>query len=299
MDQSIFHTLTFHDSEALISPQFGCNVVSLILNKQQILDGNTDLEKLKQDHMCKGDFLAPFPNRVCDGKYTFQGTQYQLEQNEQARGHALHGFLMKKQCDLISSEQTDEYSRSVFSTTIHSTEFKGYPFDVEITLSFTLKEAELTIEMGGTNKGRTDAPFGMGWHPYLTAGKRIDECGLLIPAESTLETDDTKELIPTGKHLPNSFGTFMRPIGTYTFDTCFVDLDGTAVRFEDRELFFDESMKYLQIYTPEERNSIAVEPMTCAPDAFNNGFGLITLVPGETIKRSFGIRFIAPFGSRV
>jgi aldose 1-epimerase len=107
-----------------------------------------------------------------------------------------------------------------------------------------------------------------------------------------METDPAKELIPTGKHLPNTFGTDFKNIGTETFDTCFVDLVDQSVRFENIEMYMDNSMKYLQIYTPEDRNSIAIEPMTCAPDAFNNGLGLITLSSNEEVIRRFGIRIV-------
>ncbi len=292
MDQSPFYRIKYQNSQLQIIPQFGCNPHILILNGQQVLDGNEDLEKVKADYLCKGDFLAPFPNRICDGLYTFEGTDYQLFPNENDRNHALHGFLMKKSFKLIATEETEEYSASTFSTTIVKGEFQGYPFDLEIQITFLLKEKELEIRMTGTNIGTQNVPYGVGWHPYLRTDKKIDECMLRIPAKSVLETSVEKELIPTGDYLPNSFGYEPKQIGDMQFDTCFVELVDHKVRFENIELFMDDSMNFIQSYTPDDRMSIAIEPMSCAPDAFNNGLGLIILKPSEQVTHTFGIRIV-------
>jgi aldose 1-epimerase len=284
------YVLSFYNSSLNIVSDLGCNTVKLILNNQSVIDGNEDPKKLEADYLCKGDFMAPFPNRISDGRYTFQGNIFQLEINEADRGHALHGFIMKKKFDLASSEETDEYSKATFVTKISSDEVKGYPFDIEVKIVFTLKINELLIEMGGKNTGQVDAPFGIGWHPYFTVNKKIDDCFLQIPATSILETDSMKELIPTGKHLSNDFGSNSRLIKDVKFDTCFVDLVGQTTIFENIEIFMEENMKYLQIYTPENRQSIAIEPMSCAPDAFNNQWGLKILNPQKEISYSFGVR---------
>ncbi len=289
-DMDDFHLMTCGNSSLTIAPTYGCNPIKLMLHGQSVLDGNTDFEKLKQDFLCKGDFLAPFPNRICDGKYVFEGSEYQLEKNEIARGHALHGFIMKKEFALISEESTDQYSKAIFSTDIKRDEFAGYPFDISVTIAFILKENELKIEMIGENRGEANAPFGVGWHPYLTVGKKIDECKLRIPAQSILETSQEKELIPTNKRLRNEFGTESHTIGSTFLDTCFVDLIDHTIQFENIELFMDESMNFIQSYTPDERTSIAIEPMSCAPDAFNSGLGLTALKPGETAHYRFGLR---------
>ncbi|QQS43448.1 galactose mutarotase [Candidatus Roizmanbacteria bacterium] len=287
-----FHVVTYKNSKLQLAPKYGCNPNILILNGQKVLDGNETEELLKEDYICKGDFLAPFPNRVCDGIYTFEGETYQLYPNETARGHALHGFLMKKACELVSQDERAESTVAVFRTTFIKGEFQGYPFDLEMTLTFTLKETALDIEITAKNTGTTNAPYGIGWHPYLTAGKKIDDCKLRIPAKKIMEVRTDKELIPTGKLLENEFGPELKTIGATQLDTCFTDLVDHTVKFENIELWMEESMQYFQSYTPEERLSIAVEPMSCAPDAFNNGLGLITLEPGKSISHQFGIRLV-------
>ena len=287
-----FHVVTYKNSKLQIAKKYGCNPNILILNGQKVLDGNETEELLKEDFICKGDFLAPFPNRVCDGIYTFEGQTYQLYPNESARGHALHGFLMKKECELISQDEGEKSTVARFKTIFTKGEFQGYPFDLEMILQFTLKESALDIKITAKNIGIGNAPYGIGWHPYLTANKKINDCKLRIPAKKIMEVRTDKELIPTGKLIDNEFGSELRTIGDTQLDTCFAELVDHAVRFENIELFMDDTMQYFQSYTPDERMSIAVEPMSCAPDAFNNGLGLITLAPQQSIDHQFGIRLV-------
>lgn len=287
-----FHVVTYKKSKLQIAQKYGCNPNILILNGQKVLDGNETEELLKEDFICKGDFLVPFPNRVCDGIYTFEGQTHQLYPNETDRGHALHGFLMKKECELVSHDEGEESAVVIFRTTFTKGEFQGYPFDLEITISFTLKEKALDIKITAKNTGTSKAPYGIGWHPYLTANKKIDDCNLRIPAKKIMEVRADKELIPTEKLLDNEFGSELRTIGDTQLDTCFADLVDHTVRFENIELWMDETMQYFQSYTPDERMSIAVEPMSCAPDAFNNGLGLIILEPQKSVSHKFGIRLV-------
>lgn len=284
------YILTYKSSKLQIISDLGCNPNILILDGQEVLDGNTTPEDLKNHFISKGDFLAPFPNRISDGKYTFNAVEHQLAINEPDRGHALHGLIVDKKFTLQSSAQCEDGASASFITKISADEFPGYPFDLEITITFTLKARELAIDMSGKNRGTIDAPFGVGWHPYFTARKRIDDLYLTLPAASILETDKVKELIPTGKKLPNEFGTNKRTIQNTFFDTCFTDLEKHSVLFENIELFMDNQMKFVQFYTPDERTSIAIEPMSCAPDAFNNGMGLHILKPDESVMHSFSIR---------
>lgn len=287
-----FHVVTYKNSKLQIAKEYGCNPNLLILNGQKVLDGNENEDLLKEDFLCKGDFLAPFPNRISDGIYTFEGETYQLYPNETARGHALHGFLMKKSCKVISHDEGEESTVAVFRTIFTKGEFQGYPFDLEMTMKFALKETALDIEITATNTGTSKAPYGIGWHPYLTVNKKIDDCILRIPARKIMEVRTDKELIPTGNLLENEFGSELRKIDDTQLDTCFTDLVDHTVRFENIELWMDETMQYFQNYTPHERTSLAVEPMSCAPDAFNNGLGLIALDPQQEVSHRFGIRLV-------
>ena len=281
--------ITYKSSQLQVISDLGCNPNILILDGQKVLDTNTQSSDLRQNILSKGNFLAPFPNRIADGKYTFEGNAHQLEINEKERGNALHGLIFQRPFTLHASAECNKGIIATFKTQISKNNFKGYPFAIEILISFILKEKELRIGMIGNNIGTTNAPFGVGWHPYMTTGKNIDNLHLTLPARSILETDQGKELIPTGNKLPNDFGTKKRRIGDCCFDTCFTDLERQSVHFENIELFMDTKMQYVQIYTPEHRTAIAIEPMSCAPNAFNNGMGLEVLKPQESISYHFGI----------
>ena len=86
-------------------------------------------------------------------------------------------------------------------------------------------------------------------------------------------------------------------------DTAFTDVhretDGRwRVRLERgerfAELWGDEHCRWIQVYTGAERRDVAmaVEPMTCGPDAFNPGpthEDLLTLAAGDDFSCSWGI----------
>ena len=284
--------LSYKNSSLSLIPSLGCNITSLILDGQSVLDTNTDPKLLLEDFLCKSDFLAPFPNRISDGKYEFKGKTHQLKKNEIARGHAIHGLIIKKEFKKIKEVLSELSSKVIFLTKIKPDEFQGYPFHLQIEISFELFEKKLVINVIAINIGENDAPYGVGWHPYLKVGKKVDYCQFTIPAKSILEVDTIKELIPTGNMLANDFGVNKKEINETTFDTCFTDLGSNSVLFENIELFMDKSMKFVQVYTPDNRESIAVEPMSCAPDAFNNQMGIITLKPGSRVGHEFGIRIV-------
>jgi aldose 1-epimerase len=167
----------------------------------------------------------------------------------------------------------------------------------------------LTIRTTAKNLGRQDAPFGAGHHPYLTVGTSIDEARLKLPSLLRLEVDD--RLIPTGRLLPNRGTAFdfleLRPIGSLSMDTAFAalvpDSDGLIrVHFQapagdpSLTLWMEPIYRFVMVYTPDSipepsrrRRSLAIEPMTCAPNAFRSGDGLIVLPPGQSTSASWGI----------
>ncbi len=186
----------------------------------------------------------------------------------------------------------------------------GYPFALEIEVEHILDAHGLTVRTTGRNIGDADLPFGAGFHPYLTVGTpRIDDTVLQVQAGTRLVTDERG--IPTGERAPVAgtaydFAT-PRPLGATQLDTAFGDLarddhGRAAVRLRAPDgagidLWLDEHHRYLMLFTgdtlsqPERRRrSLAVEPMTCAPDAFRTGDGLWTLAPGQSLTCAWGIR---------
>jgi len=244
----------------------------------------------------RGQVLLPWPNRIDGGAYTFLGQRYQLPLTEPQRRNASHGLV--RWLNWAPLERSA--ARLVLGLRLEPQ--PGYPFALALELDYALSPAGLAVRTTARNAGPTPLPFGAGQHPYFTVGTaRVDDALLRLPARTYLTTDD--RLIPTGR--APVVGTALdfqaeRPIGGTRLDTCFTDLradvDGRVrvalshpVGAPRLTIALDAAYRFVQAYTgdslPEEagrRRGIAIEPMTCAPNAFNSGDGLRVLGPGET-----------------
>ncbi len=246
----------------------------------------------------RGQALLPWPNRLRDGRYTFDGQSFQLPLSEPPTVTAIHGLV--RWANWTVGERGPAHVRMEY--VLHPQ--TGYPFVLALALEYVLDDAGLTVTVLATNRGQRACPFGAGAHPYLRAGTpTIDACRLQIPAARRLLTDERS--LPTGAQDAVEFRE-ERPLAAARLDTCFFDLardaDGRArTVLSDPDsgravtLWQDESFPYLMVFTgdtlpePQRRRGLAVEPMTCAPDAFNSGDGLVVLAPGETFTGNWGI----------
>lgn len=241
-----------------------------------------------------GAVLLPWPNRLRDGHYRFDGTEYQLPLTEPATHNASHGLVKWARWVLLEGGGT---SVTVRHDVVPQ---PGYPFELRLTLRYALDPvAGLTVTVSAVNTGELPAPFGAGFHPYLDlADHELASAELLIPAGTVLRTDERQ--LPV-QRLPVDGTPFdlrqLRPIGELRLDHGFADLTGTAavLRTERRtvELHWETPWKYLQVYTPPfitpGRNAVAIEPMSCPANAFNSGEDLIRLEPGAEWSASWGI----------
>jgi aldose 1-epimerase len=291
--------LTSGDQRAVVT-EVGAGLRTYSVAGHDVVDG------FGEDEMCsiaRGQLLLPWPNRIEDGRYEFAGRVLQTPLTEPDRHHALHGLTR-----WLNWTPTDQASDHVLlSLVLHPQD--GYPFTIRFDAEYRLAAHGLTMRTTATNVGSQAAPYGAGHHPYFTVGVPIDQTLLKLPALMRLETND--RLIPTGRLLPNK-GTDhdfleLRPLGSLSLDTAFanliVDSDGLirvhlqAASGEPRAtLWMEPVYKFLMVYTPDaipdqarRRRSIAIEPMTGAPNAFRSGDGLIVLQPGESWSGSWGI----------
>ena len=248
----------------------------------------------------RGQNLIPWPNRIRDGRYAFGGATQQLPLTEPARHNASHGLARYLPWVLID-KKADAVTNRV---RIHPQ--PGWPGTLESTITHQLTQDGLMITVEATNLGATELPFGYGAHPYLTVGEStVDEIALTVPAASYLEVDDDR-LLPL--KLSPVQGTAYdlrdgRVLGSMSLDTAMTDLardsDGrwrVRLVLGDRyaELWGDETMRWTQVFTggPNRDVSLAVEPMTCGPDAFNAGpthDDMKVLAPGEVFIGRWGI----------
>ena len=248
----------------------------------------------------RGQVLLPWPNRIQDGTYEFAGRSHQLPINEQAANNAIHGLVRWAPWALRAREP----SRVAVEQVLHPQ--PGYPFTLHVVIEYALAEGGLSVSTTATNTGAEACPLGAGNHPYVTAGTAVvDEAVLHAPARTVLRSDERG--IPTGAGpVDGTEYDFRagREIGATRLDNCFTDLardgDGLA-RVEllrpdggGVALWMDASYPYVMLFTGDplpdvSRRSLAIEPMSCPPDAFRSGQALVRLEPGESWSGRWGI----------
>ncbi|TFD85224.1 aldose 1-epimerase family protein [Cryobacterium serini] len=256
----------------------------------------------------RGAVLAPWPNRVVDGRYSFGGVEQQLSITEPLRGHALHGLVAW--LDFAVVRQTTR--RLVLGATIEAQ--PGYPHRVTLEVAFALDPGGLRTTVTAVNTGPTAAPFGIAPHPYLVAGEgRVNDWTLELPARQIL-TVSPDRLIPlrlrdvTESDLAAFDFRAPRTIDDTFIDHAFTGFDrdeegNATVRVTTSAgsgvaLSFDGECPWVQVHTADQptpaidRIGLAVEPMTCPPDAFNSGVNLNVLEPGGSAGASWTIRAI-------
>ena len=249
----------------------------------------------------QGQNLLPWPNRIRDGKYTFAGKSQQLWLSEPARHNASHGLVRYVPWVLVDRTPDSVTNRvRVFPQ-------PGWPGWLEATVTHAVSTEGLTVTMSATNIGDGDVPFGYAAHPYLTVGEEtVDDVDVRVPAAAYLEVDPDR-LLPIRVAPVDRTDLDLRDgttLGSRNLDSALTDLardaDGrwrVTLTRGDRtaELWGDESMAWVQVFTggPYRDRSVAVEPMTCGPDAYNEGpthDDLIVLAPGDTCTGRWGVR---------
>lgn len=231
--------------------------------------------------------LNPFACRIPDGKYSFQGKEYEFARKFKD-GSAIHGLLFNQPFKQVKAINNDKLASVSFHYGYRGDD-PGFPFDYDCTITYTLDaNKDVSLETKVKNTGSATMPLVDGWHPYFTTGSKVDDCYLMFAADQIVEFDE--KLIPTGKLLP--YDTFLkeRKIGDINLDNSFI-ASKTAGQpkctFTDKAkkitlaIYPSDNYPVIQLYIPPDRKSMAIESLSGAPDAFNNGIGLILLKPGE------------------
>ena len=282
-----------------LAPGFGSCVLNIELQGQPLLDGYTSAEEMAINRWAKNVLLFPFPNRLRNGRYSWEGREYQFPVNDGQTGNALHGFGMDKPME-VDKVETTEKEASIRCVYAYDGSRASYPFPFTFEASFRISTpASVEIKLRVQNNGSTSLPFGMGWHPYFQLSEKVDDTAMQLPPCDMIGVDQA--MIPTGKHYEYTTFTQLRRIGTEVLDNCIAmrQQEGRIsiiLKGEKGELQYWQEVGpgrfgYLQLFTPYHRRSLAVEPMSCNIDAFNNGEGLLRLAPGEEASASFGFRF--------
>ncbi len=256
----------------------------------------------------QGDVLIPFPGRVAEGCYTFDGQALQLDRNDKEGPNAIHGFVRT----LPWKVPVIEPNRVAFDVHLDAESYgrRGYPFSLAIRVTYSLDSQGLSCAFTVQNVDCQAAPVGVGFHPYFTVGPAVvDEAEAKIPGAGYLEFNE--RLVPTGT-IVDASGTEWdyrdyRQIGSRRFNHCYVQLERDAEGMATASLrhvgsgrtidiVMDRSFSAVVVYTGDAiadapRRALAIEPMTCATDALNHPeWGLKRLLPGETFAGCYLVR---------
>jgi len=230
--------------------------------------------------------LFPFANRIEDGTYNFNDKIFKLHKNENSGHNAIHGLVHDKTFQIIEQDISDKHA-SVVVTYNEINPDLGFPFKYSISLKYILSKDALELKVEIKNKDQKAFPFGLGWHPYFKTDN-LQNTYLNINSSKKLLVNDKMIPIDEANHDWNGFVK----IEDKAFDDCFI-LNSNIVELKTPEykleIHFSTNENYLQIYTPNDRKSIAIEPQTAPANSFNSKIGFQVLKPEETYNLNWKI----------
>jgi len=252
--------------------------------------------------------LFPFPNRIRDGRFTWDGKDYQLPKNDHEHVNAIHGFVFDRPWHVVDrgADEMSAWVTGEFRGSADAANLAGYwPADYRVRVTYRLTATRLDIKAEVNNPDSRPLPFGLGYHPYfrmpLVPNSTAAECTVQGHAREVWELH---QFLPTGvRRVPE--GPFdlaaPRSCEVLRLDDVYTGLEGTLVAEGLRllgtlrqppygvsmRLLAAPAFRELVLYTPGHRQAVCLEPYTCPTDAVNlQQRGLDTgwrvLQPGET-----------------
>jgi len=255
-----------HGDQRAVVVEVGAGLRTYTVGDREILDGYGAAEMCSSG---RGQLLAPWPNRIEGGAYTFDGRELQLPLTEASAGNAIHGLVRFMPWRAVEHEA----DRVLLELLLYPQ--PGYPFALLLQVEVGVTDDGLAVHTTAENVGEHRCPFGLGHHPYFLAPTgKVDDVEFELPGREPQRVGDAK--------LDDAFGDLER------------DDNGIArVRVDDTTVWMDDAYRYVQLFTGDlpdvQRRSLAVEPMTCPRDAFRTGESLIRLEPGGRFEARWGI----------
>lgn len=292
-----------HGDQRAVVAEVGATLRTFVQGGVPVVEG------FAADEMCRGgrgQVLFPWPNRLGEGEWTFSGRTAHPTLEDSTGRTGIHGLVRWRPFTLDSFNQ----NRCVFSILLHPS--PAYPFLASLEVAYHLGSLGLTVTGTVINRDEVPIPVGLGFHPYLAVTTpTIEGADLLVPASAHLTVDDRQ--LPTGEILPVSAGPLdfraAKSVSGHTLDTTYTELvrDDTGLATASVtdasggrvELSVDRTFPYLQVFTGDtlekgrRRTAIAIEPMTCPPEALRSGKDVIVLEPGQRWAGSWRVRRVA------
>ncbi|MDA5634884.1 aldose 1-epimerase [Agrobacterium sp. ST15.16.024] len=281
---------------------------------ENLVDGYLTPAEMQSQNGVRNGILAPFTNRIPNGRYDFGGEMHHIEPVLAHEALVFHGFARALPFALEQSFEENGAHVLIFRSEISPTDFSGYPYRLAIEVEYRFAGHAVSIDIRGINHGDRPLPFAAGWHPYfrLPGIASIDDLLLTLPSRTAIETDD--DLIPlhdsrTGIIKRDDTRFLYAPVAGHVLDVCFTDLIASEnglyeTRIENRHdgssLTVWQERGHMHVFTGDtlardRRKSIALEPVEMPTNAFNQPelAAAVTLQPGETRSFRFGVRFEA------
>jgi len=271
-------------SYAKIYLNLGASLQELILNNHHIIK---DLAPLTYDNTYSSSILFPFANRIADGIYEYEGEQYFLNINQKKENNALHGLVFNKTFELVEKKVTQEEA-TVLLRYEEKGHAQGFPYTYRIDLKYTLTKKSLDLSVSVNNTDTKKFPFTLGWHPYFNSTDLYN---------SIVRFKSHKQILFDERNISQGFREFEMSdafkIEKKSLDDCYL-LDSTKILFETPNYSFELSSSekdcFLQLYTPPQSNTLAIEPTTGISNSFNNRIGLKTLKPNDSYNINWKLK---------
>lgn len=264
----------------------GASLQELTLNGITIIQ---DLSPLNYKDSYASSILFPFANRIKDGSYSFNGKNYQFEINQKEENNALHGLVYNKNFCIIDTETNKDWATITLEYNEKNKSI-GFPFTYSIQLKYVFTKDNLSLIVSVKNTDSEAFPYTIGWHPYFLSDNL---------QKSALNFDSNQKLIIGERNITTGIETIKIPenleIKDKQLDDCWL-LNSNNIEFNTPkyQLIIDSSEKnnFLQAYTPNKLNTIAIEPTTGVSDSFNNKIGLEILNPDEFYTIKWNLKII-------
>ena len=229
--------------------------------------------------------MSPYVCRLFKGQYAHLNTTYTMDRFYMGE-HAIHGIMYDADFKIQATE-ANEHQATVILVHHYLGSDQGYPFPFTMHVKWILeKNNKVSVQTTVINDAAISIPIVDGWHPYFTLGESIDHCTLQFSSKGKMEYD--KDLLPTGNIIEDARFSNGLKIGSLQLDDGYaLDTENSSCTLQNEQFILkinpSSLYPYLQLYIPPDRNSMAIENLSGAPNAFNNKIGLQLLKPQDNI----------------
>ncbi|TBL79513.1 aldose 1-epimerase [Paenibacillus thalictri] len=288
-----------HEAEAQIVPAIGNNAFRFTVSGQSLLLPPPDLGALAASPTRYGiPFLFP-PNRIREGRFSFQGRSYELPPNSD--GHYIHGELTRrpwKVVDYGASEEEGAFIACQFDFADHPDIMAAFPHPLSFLMTYRLWNGRLILEGLVKNEGAEAAPFALGFHPYFQLGEELAEHTVIVPSinewpvqnlfvASLPEETSFSRSYPDGVVFPDipaeGYQLLQMNNGTNRSEIKFPGKNA-AIVYETDAVF-----PYMVVFKPSWGAAVSLEPYSCVTDCFNLPWaaeltGARAVEPGQAVS---------------